>query len=93
VSVLLLYSSTNWIGNILRRNCLLQHFIEGTIYIYTREELKGRRRKVLSSYCLILTKRQNTENWKRKHLIAICGKLGWEGALDLSSGFGTSERV
>jgi hypothetical protein len=34
----------NWIGHILRRNCLLSHFIEGKI-IWTRR--RGRRRKQL----------------------------------------------
>ena len=82
---------TNWTGHILRRYRLLKHVIE--VIIYTREEVMGRRGKGLKQLPLILKKRQNTENWKRKNFIAICGKLSWEGALDLSSDSGTSECV
>ena len=76
---------TNWIGHILRR------YPEGIIY--RREEVTGRRGKSLKQIPGDLKERQNTENWKRKHLIAICGNFSWEGAWDLSSGFGTGECV
>jgi hypothetical protein len=36
---------TNWIGHILRRNCLVKHDIEGRIEVTGR---RGRRRKKLS---------------------------------------------
>jgi hypothetical protein len=39
---------TNWIGHILRRNCLLKHFIEGKIVARIEvKERRGRRRKKL----------------------------------------------
>jgi hypothetical protein len=37
-------SKTNWIGHVLRRNCLLKHIIEGMI---ERTGRLGRRRKQL----------------------------------------------
>jgi hypothetical protein len=39
----------NWIGHILRRNCLLQHFIEGKIKggIEVTGRRRGRRRKLV----------------------------------------------
>jgi len=39
---------TNWIGHILRRNCLLKHVIEGKIPARIEvKERRGRRRKKL----------------------------------------------
>jgi hypothetical protein len=34
---------------------------------------------------MILRKRENTGNLKRKHWIALCGELGLEGTMDVSS--------
>jgi hypothetical protein len=45
---------TNWIGHMLRRNCLLKHVIEGKIE--GRIEVTGRRGSSLSSYCMTLKK-------------------------------------
>jgi hypothetical protein len=70
----------NWIGHILRRNCLLKHVIgrkiEGRI-----ETTGTRRRKQLLND---LRKGQDTVNSKRKHYIALCGELALEEAMDLS---------
>jgi hypothetical protein len=32
---------------------------------------------------MILRKRENIGNWKRKHQIALCGELALEEAMDL----------
>jgi hypothetical protein len=44
----------NWIGHILCRNCHLKQVIEGKV--------EGRRRRDVSSYCIILRKREDTVN-------------------------------
>jgi hypothetical protein len=51
----------NWIGHILRRNCLLKHVID--------ERQKGRdnEEEGVSSYWMTLRKREYTGSWKRKH--------------------------
>jgi hypothetical protein len=33
---------------------------------------------------MTLMKREDTANWKRKQLIALCGQLALEGVMDLS---------
>jgi hypothetical protein len=50
----------NWIGHILRRNCLLKQVIEGKLE--GRIEMTGRRRKDVSSYWMTLRKREDTVN-------------------------------
>jgi hypothetical protein len=45
----------NWIGHILRRDCLLKHVTEGRI------EVKGRRGRILSSYWMALKKGESKE--------------------------------
>jgi hypothetical protein len=62
----------------LRRNCLLNHIIEGKV---ERKERKGRRHKQLLND---LKERNATAIWKRKHYIALCEELGLEEATDLS---------
>jgi hypothetical protein len=64
----------NWIGHILRRNCLLNHIIEGKIEGTRR---RGRRRKQL-------LKQEDTGSWRRKLRIALFGELSLEEAMDLS---------
>jgi hypothetical protein len=49
----------NWIGHILRRNCLLKHVIEGKLEV--RIEVTGRRGRRLSSYWMTLRKRRILE--------------------------------
>jgi hypothetical protein len=36
----------------------------------------------ISSYWMILRKREGTESWKQKHQIAVCGELALEKAID-----------
>jgi hypothetical protein len=50
----------NWIGHILRRNCLLKHVIEGKLegrIQMTEDEEEG-----VSGYWMTLTKREDTGN-------------------------------
>jgi hypothetical protein len=71
----------NWIGHILRRNCLLQGVTEGKIK--GGIELtgrRGRRRKLLDD----LKERRGYSHSKEKLWIALRGKLALEEALDLS---------
>jgi len=49
----------NWIGHILLQITLLKHAFEGKI---ERIEVAGRRGRRLRSYCMTLTKRQDTGN-------------------------------
>jgi hypothetical protein len=53
----------NWIGHILRRNCLLKHVIEGKIK--GRIEMTGRRGRRRKQLRMILRKREDTGNYKR----------------------------
>jgi len=67
----------------LGTNCLPEQVIEGKTE--ERIEVMGRRRgKDLSSYCIILRKRQDPGNWNRRHKIALCGELSLEEDLGLS---------
>jgi hypothetical protein len=51
----------NWIGRILRRNCLLKHVIEGKVD--RGVEVTGRRgRKDISSYWMTFSKREIAGN-------------------------------
>ena len=73
----------NWIGHILRRNCLLKQVIEGKIkgeIVVTRRQ--GRRRKKLLDD---LKDRRGYCHLKGKRWIAICGGIVLEEALNLSS--------
>ena len=72
----------NWIGHILRRNCLLQRVTEGKIQggIEVTGRQGRRRIKLLDD----LKEREDTLIWKRKLWIALCGELALEEALDLS---------
>jgi hypothetical protein len=72
----------NWIGHILRRNCLLKHVIEekleGRIEMTGR---RGRRRKQL-----LYDLKEKKRYWKLKEeaLDRTCGELALEEATDLS---------
>jgi hypothetical protein len=48
----------NWIGHILRRNCLLKHVIEEKLE--GRMEMTGRREEDVSSYWMTLRKSEDT---------------------------------
>jgi hypothetical protein len=50
----------NWIGHILRRNCLLKHVTEGKIEGRTEET--EREEENVSSYWMNLRKREDTGN-------------------------------
>ena len=50
----------NWIGRILRRNCLLKHVIEGKMGQEYDEE-------GVSSYYMTLRKRKDTRTCNRNH--------------------------
>ena len=72
----------NWIGHIFRRNCLLKQVIEGK----TKGEMevtrrRGRRRKKLVDD---LKDRRGYCHLKEEALIALCGGIVFEEALDLS---------
>jgi hypothetical protein len=74
--------SANWIGLILRRNCLLKQVIEGKI----KREMEvtrrgGRRRKKL----LDDLKDKRGYSHLNEEEIALCGGIVLEEALDLSS--------
>jgi len=73
----------NWIGHILRRNCLLQRVIEGKIkgggYKWQEDDDED-----VESYWTTLRKGEDTLIWRRKLWIALCGELALEKALDLS---------
>ena len=73
----------NWIGHILRRNCLLKQVIEGK----TKGEMdvtrrRGRRRKKLLDD---LKGRRGYSHLKEEALDPLCGGIVLEEALDLSS--------
>jgi len=72
----------NWIGHILRRNCLLQRVIEGKIKgeIEVTGRRGRRRRKLLDD----LRKGKDTLILRRKLWITLYGKHALEEALDLS---------
>ena len=71
--------TANFIGHILRRNCLLKCVTEGTI---ERTGRRGRKRKQL--FHDHTEKSRDAGNWKRKHLIALSGDLVLEEAMELS---------
>jgi hypothetical protein len=55
----------NWIGHILRRNCLVKHVVEGKI------EVTVRRGKDVGSCWMTLKRRNATVYLKKKHYIAL----------------------
>ena len=72
----------NWIGHILRRNCLLQQVIEGKVKgLIEVTRRRGRRRKKLLDD---LKDRRGYCQLKEEALEALCGGIILEEALDLS---------
>jgi hypothetical protein len=72
----------NWIGHILRRNCLLKHLMEGKLE--GKIEMTGTRRKRRKQ--LLDDLKEKTGYWKSKeeaHL-PLCGELALDEATDLS---------
>ena len=68
----------NYIGYILRKNCLLKHIIEGKV------EVKGRRGRRCKQ--LLDDVKETRGNWKLKEetLDPLCGDLTVEETMDLS---------
>ena len=75
------HRKANWIGHILRRNCLLQGVIEekiqGGIEVTGRQG--RRRRKLLDN----LKERRGYSPFKEDVLDRLCGQLALEEASDL----------
>jgi len=71
----------NWIGHILRRNCLLQRVTEGKIQggIKVTGRQGRRRRKLLDDL-----KERRGHSFERGNWIAQCGELAFDESLDLS---------
>ena len=69
----------NWIGHILRRNCLLKQVIERKIKWQVDEEEDVR------SYWMTLRTGEDILIWRGRLWIALCGGIVLEEALDLSS--------
>jgi hypothetical protein len=66
----------NWIGHILRRNCLLQQVTEGKIKegIEVTGRRRIRRRKLLDD----LKERRGYSHLKEKALDRLCGEIAWK---------------
>jgi hypothetical protein len=72
----------NWIGRILRKNCLLQQVIAGKIKggIEVTGGRGRRRRKLVDD----LTEKRGHNHLREEALVALCGELALEEVLDLS---------
>jgi hypothetical protein len=72
----------NWIGHILRRNCILRQVIEGKIKrgIEVTGRRGRRRRKLLDD----IKERRGYSHLKEEFLVLTMWELALEGALDLS---------
>ena len=73
----------NWIGHILRRNCLLKQVIEGKIM--GEMEVARRRGRRLMKLLDNLKDRRGYSHLNEDARIALCGGIVLEEALDLSS--------
>ena len=70
----------NWIGHILRRNCLLQQVIEGKIkgqIKWQEDEEEGVR-----SYWMTLRTGEDTVNWRRNRFGRGFGPVVWQITVD-----------
>jgi hypothetical protein len=72
----------NWIGHILRRNCLLKHVIEGKLE--GRIEVTGTRGRRREQLLDDLKKTSTYWNLKEEILLALFGELALEEATDLT---------
>jgi len=72
----------NWIGHILRKNCLLQQVIAGKIKggIEVTGGRGRRRRKLVDD----LKEKRGHNHLREEALVALCGELALEEVLDLS---------
>jgi len=72
----------NRIGNILRRNCLIKHIIEGKREgkVKVTRRLRRRRKELLDD----LKAKVYIENWMTKYYITLSGELTLEDSMDLS---------
>ena len=73
----------NWIGHILRRNCLLKQVIEGNIK--GRWKWQEDEEEDVRSYWMILRIGEDILIGRRRLWIALYGGIVLEEALDLSS--------
>jgi hypothetical protein len=73
-------SKANCTGDILRRNSLLKHIIQGQ---RKKDMWRENKKEDVSSYCT-LRKLEDTENWKRKNYIALRGEITVDEAMDMS---------
>ena len=73
----------NWIGHILRRNCLLKQVIKGNIR--GRWKWQEDEEEDVRSYWITLRTGEDILIWRRRLWIALCGGIVLEEALDLSS--------
>jgi hypothetical protein len=69
----------NWIGHILRWNCLLKHVIEGE-----KEEVTGSRGKRRKRLLDDLKKKRRYWKLKEEALNAHCGEITLQEAVDMS---------
>jgi hypothetical protein len=71
----------NWIGHILRRNCLLKHVIEAKIH--GRIEVTGIRGRIRKQ--LVNDLKEKRGYWRlQNEALALYGQLTLEEAIDLS---------
>jgi hypothetical protein len=71
----------NWIGHVLRRNCLLKHVIEGNILVDGKEEGTGRRERRRKHLLDDLKETRRYCNLKEE---ALSGEFALEEAMDVS---------
>jgi hypothetical protein len=73
---------SNWIGHILRRNCLLKHVIEGKLE--GRIEMTGRRGRRHNQLLDGLKEKRRYWKLKKEALDRTFGELALEEVMDLS---------
>jgi hypothetical protein len=73
---------TYCIGHIFCSSCLLKHGVEGKLDRRT----DGKTRKKTNKLFEVHKETEDTGNWQKKYLIALCGEFALEEAVDLSQG-------